>query len=184
MKKHFVWLFLGLFIINGCGQKKEETKFQGVTAKKDFIAEGMEHLKRGDIPRSIYSFDMAIKNEPTNINNYIILGQVYMRLNNFDRAVDTLSAATRVDQNNGEIFYLLATSKALQGKREDAIKIAQRSVDIFMSQRDEEHFKAAVALLKSLTEAPPPESVSQDVSDEENAQMIDNIAEDIKKRYQ
>lgn len=183
MRKYFILALLSLFIFSGCGQKKEEKKFQGVSAKKDYITEGMNHLKEGDIPRAIYSFDVAIKNDPTNITNYIILGQVYMRLNNFDRAVDTLSAATRVDQNNGEVYYLLATSKAFQGEKEDAIKMAQRSVDIFMNQRDEDRFKASVALLKSLTEiGQPPATESVDNAQDTEEDPAINF-EEVKRKY-
>jgi len=148
--KKFLFPVLILVLFVGC-DSKSQTGFKGVTAKKDYVSEGMKFLNEADIPRAIRSFDMAIKQDPTNVDNYLVLGQVYMRLKQYDRAVDTLSAATRVSPENGEVYYLLATSKALDGRMEGAIESAQRSVEIYMQNRDEDRFKKAVVLLKSLS---------------------------------
>jgi len=152
MKKLLTVLF-AVSLLTACGDGQKQAKFQGVKADKDYITEGMEFLSKSDIPRAIQSFDKAIRQDPNNANNYIVLGQVYMRLKNLDRADDTFSAATKIDPKNGEAHFLLATTRMLSGDKEGAIDSAQKSVELFMGQRDEENFKRSVALLKGMTGA-------------------------------
>ena len=150
-------------LLAGCGSNQSESKFQGVREKKDYVASGMQYLKNSDIPKAIQSFDLAIKQDPRNLNNYMILGNVYLRLKEYVRAVDTFSGAVIVDPSNGDAYYFLAISKRLksnvektlkaaQDSRAEAVKAAQRSVEIFMQNRDEVKFKRSVAFLKSLEE--------------------------------
>ena len=73
-----------------------------------------------------------------------------MKLQVYNRAVDTFAAAVKVNPNSAEAHYLLASSKALDGRTEGAIKAAQRSVELFMARKDEENFRRSVVLLKSL----------------------------------
>ena len=159
-------MLIGLAVlIAGCGQQDEaKRRFQGVKEDRNYIQEGFKYLADADIQRAIYSFDQAIKNDPTNVDNFLILGQVYLRLKQPARAVDTFTAATRVDPNNGEARYLLATSQALNEELDEAIESAKLSVELFMQNRDEENFKRAVVLLRGLTQAQ--ESGSQVSMDE------------------
>ncbi len=144
-------------MITGCGQKDEAKnktpKSRKAVTGQEYLAAGMQYLNQKDIPQAIRSFDMAIKTDPSDINSYLVLGQVYMRLKQYDRAADTFGAAVRVDPNNGEAFYMLSTNKMLSGRFESAEKDAQRSVELFMLNRDEEKFKRSVALLKTISEA-------------------------------
>ena len=156
-----LWVVLFSVFLAGCGSNQSESKFQGVTEKKDYLALGMQYLKKSDIPRAIQNFDQAIKQDPKNLNNYMVLGEVYMKLREYARAVDTFSGAVIVDPNSGDAYYFLAISKRLKANveknaksveesKQEAIKAAQRSIEIFMQARDEQKFKRSVALLKSL----------------------------------
>jgi len=154
MKKSLI-LVLSLVLLIGCGQKEAKETPQGQSQANKYITVGMKYLQEGDIRRAIQSFDQAIKDDPSNPENYIVLGQVYMRLKNFQGAVDSLTAATKIDPRNGEAFYLLATSRILRASKEDnvkAIEAAQKSVEIFMKDRDEKKFKRSLALLQSITD--------------------------------
>lgn len=151
MKKNVILLLSMVFVL-GCGDHKEsETAFQGVTEKKDYTAQGMQYLGQSDINNAIRSFDAAIKQDPRNSKNYVVLGEVYMRLGNYTSAVDSFGAATKVDPNNADAFYLLAVSRNLQGYKDEAVKAAQRSIELYMQNKDEEKFKRSVLLMKSLT---------------------------------
>jgi len=159
MKKNIV-LLLMIVLVVGCGSKEEKKEVKGggqqtVVKSQQYIARGMQYLNEKDIVKAIRSFDMAIKMDPANPENYLILGQVYLRLKNYQGAVDTLMAALRVAPNNPEVYYLLATCRGLRWEDEDkekAIEAAQKSVELFMQSKNEEKFKKAVVLLKSLTQ--------------------------------
>ncbi len=151
MKKGLI-LTLGVLFIVGCGnnQQQSETGFQGVAEKKDYLAQGMQYLQDSDIKNAIRSFDQAIKQDPKNPKNYLVLGEVYMRLKNYDSAVDALTGASRVDPDNGDTFYLIAVARSFQGRNEEAIVAAQRSIEIYVKKKDEENFKRSVMLLERL----------------------------------
>src|SRR5207244_2473264 len=79
MKKAIILIGLTVFVV-GCGNKSE-TKFEGVsTNQHDYMAEGVAYLQKSDVAHAIQSFDQAIKQNPRESKNYIILGQVYMNL--------------------------------------------------------------------------------------------------------
>ena len=157
MKRLLIMLFI-LVAVAGCG-RSEEVKFQGVEAKRDYVSLGMNFLKEGDIAKAIQSFDMSIKQDPYNVNNYITLSEVYMRLKNNARAVDTLTAALRVDPNNGNIFYLLALNKMLMGEKEQAIELAKRSADLFYAEGNQDNLRRSLALIQGLVQAEGEEAV-------------------------
>ncbi len=175
MKKNILFVVM-LAMVVGCGRPqttqkqdlpKDAMSMPSVGQESNqLIQAGVNYLNEGEITNAIKSFDDAIRQEPTNPENYVVLGQVYLRLNKYAKAVDTFSAATRVAPDNGEIFYLLALANIFKEKKnqssgdlieaqnshKSAILAVQKSIDIFMQKKDEDNFKKSVALLKGLTE--------------------------------
>ncbi len=159
MNRTFV-LMVAAVILAGCGQaekpqqQKMTTPPQTVRSQsdleRDFVQEGMQHLKKADPGAAIKSFDQAIKQDPADPDNYLILGETYMRLRDYPRAIDSFSAALRVAPNRGDIYYLLAVNQGLMGYDDMAVESAQRSVEIFQEQRDRDNFLRSVALLQGL----------------------------------
>ncbi len=153
MKKvAIVMLMAGL--VAGCGSPqsgaKKTSKAAQEMAQNKFLNEGILHLQKADTGKAVKSFDMAIKQNPTDPRGYIILGQTYMRMNDYDRAIDSLSAASYVAPDQGEVFYLLAINHRLAGNSTLAKQSAQKSIDLFRQKQDAENFKRSLALLKSL----------------------------------
>ncbi len=155
MKKIFVMLVAVLFCAGCGGGNKDQAQNAPQSFKKDqdYMAAGIQSLTQKDISSAIQNFDMAIKTDPTNVENYLVLGQVYMRLKQYERAIDTFSAAVKVAPNNPEAHYMLAINDFLDGRFDGAEKSAQRSTELFMMNRDEEKTKKSIALLKSIEEA-------------------------------
>ena len=157
MKKWCI-VFGILLCVFGCEQKKEVKieipAAQPQTATHDFMQEGVQYLQEANVPDAIRSFDEAIKKNPTDPQPYMILGQTYMRINDYTRAVDTFSAALRVSPNKGELHYLIAVNYGLAGDMELARKNAEASIEIFRQQKDEENFLRALTLLQGLAQKP------------------------------
>jgi len=167
MRKYVLLTVLSIFVL-ACGrtdqsQQPSEPTVDTAAQAKEFINEGMEYLNQQDVVNAIGSFDNAIKADPQNPENYMVLGQVYLRLRNYDKAVDTFNAGTRVGPNYGELFYFLGAANAVRFHmaentqtaefyKNEGIIAAKRSVEIFVQEQDEEKFKRALALLKSLEE--------------------------------
>jgi len=150
--KRLVLLFAVAILAGGCGNQDANSMPTKASAKMDHLQEGVEFLKASNPVEAIHSFDEAIKQDPLNPTGYVVLGQTYMRMGQYDRAIDSFSAATRVAPQQGEIYYLLAVSHGLAGNRQDAIENAQVSIGLFQNAKDEENLIKAVALLRGLTE--------------------------------
>jgi len=147
-------------LLSGCGRAEQPSEQKAGMAKpvvksqsameRDFVKEGLSHLKQANPGAAIKSFDQAIKQDPADPGNYLVLGETYMRLRDYPRAIDSLSAALRVAPGRGDIHYLLAINQGLMGYDDLALASAQRSVEIFQEQRDRDSFLKSVALLQGL----------------------------------
>ncbi len=144
----------------GCDQKKE-VKIEippaaeptpPAPAADKYLNSGVQYLQQAKVPEAIKSFDEAIKSNPVDPRPYMLLGQTYMRINDYTRAVDTFSAALRVSPNKGELYYLIAVNQGLAGDMELAAKNAEASAEIFRQQKDEKNFLRALTLLQSLSQ--------------------------------
>ena len=62
MKKYFI-VFIAVVFVAGCGLKKKEEGFSGVTEKNSYVAQGFEYLQKSDIANALRSFDLAIKKD-------------------------------------------------------------------------------------------------------------------------
>ena len=161
MRNLLIVLAMVVFVA-GCGEAKktDSAKLSSAEDKagmaaapiaaNPMIAAGVQHLQQGEIKDAIKSFDEAIRENPKDVQGYLILGQTYMHLKEYNRAIDTFMVATRVEPENGEAHYLLATNFGLAGNYEMARLQAQKCVEIFRRTKDEDNFKRSVALLQGL----------------------------------
>ena len=168
-----VIVLIVLAVVSGCGsgQEKSEraaepqaaasspmemaspTATPGTAQKPRLIQQGVDYLQDANPVAAVHSFDEYIKQHPNDAQGYLILGQTYMRLNDYPRAIDTFTAATRIAPEQGEAYYLLAMNYGLSGNFEKAIESAQRSVELFRAQKDEQNFLRSLALMQGLTNA-------------------------------
>ena len=159
-----------LLMTVGCG-KTDTAKETSQPEKVTYMETGQDSLEKGDIATAIQNFDAAIKQDPTNTANYIPLGELYLRTQNYTAAVDTFNAAAKINPADGETQYFLALSSLLKSQleesrgnatevefyRDKALMAGKQSAEIFLQARDEERFKKAVAIVKSLMDEVPAE---------------------------
>ncbi len=163
--KNVLMVLAVLVFFAGCGEAKKidgakainspERSEMTATASQEtnpMIAKGLQSLRQGDVKAAIKNFDDAIKENPKDVQGYLILGQTYMHLKDFNRAIDTFMVATRVDPSNGQAHYLLATNLGLVGNYSLARLQAEKSIEIFRQNKDAENFKRSIALLQGLPE--------------------------------
>ena len=161
MKRQTIFL-LSILLVAGCGKKEgQEAQFRGVQEKRDYAGEGLNYLKQKDIVRAIQSFDMAIRQEPTKVENYLTLGQVYLHLQQPARAADTVSAAIKVAPQNPDAYYILALSEAMDNKKDQAVEAAKKSAELYAAIKNEEMFKKSVALVQGLSQPAQPATTTQ-----------------------
>lgn len=153
MKKIFGALAVMILLV-GCGSPDNvgQKDVGSIPSQKpDYLKEGIAHLNNANPNAAISSFDQAIKQNPRDARTYLILGETYMRLNQYARALDTFTAATRVAPTDGHLYYLMAVSSGLNGNAEQAKINAEKSIVLFQRNKDVEGLKKSLALLKGLT---------------------------------
>jgi len=128
-----------LLMMTGC--KAEYTNYTQL---------GLESLKKQDIYEAFTYFEKAINQNPSDVSNYLIVGQCYFQLKFYQRSVYAFAAATRVDPSNGDAYFFLSRSYMYIGDIENAVKSAKKSITIYYRQNNIEGLKQSVMLLKSL----------------------------------
>ena len=141
--KRMLCCVVGVVLFAGCGSPQgNDTSSAPVAAvaQNDYIHEGVQLLKESKTSEAIKNFDEAIKNDPFNPKGYMILGETYMRLQDYPRAIDSFSAAIRIAPEQGELYYLLAVNQAVMGRREMALENVGKSITLFRAQENEDGF--------------------------------------------
>ena len=168
MKKFLAGLLL--LAVSGCGgppPKSETTQPQFPETEQSalkpspqtkYVDQGLEYLKAGKLAAAIKSFDEAIKQSPKDLRGYVVLGQTYLRVKDYSRAIDTFTAATRVAPDQGDIYFFLAVSQNMAGNKEQAVINAQKSAEVFRQKNDQVNFRKSVLFLQSLMQNAPPKA--------------------------
>lgn len=157
MMKQGIVLILAVVLLCGCGLRSEPKKQAQQSTKQvqqedDFLKIALNLIKQGNALAGIQALDQAIKQDSDNIQAYILLGQTYLHMNNFDSAVDAFRAALRVDPNQGEIYYTLAIVNGLRGRKDLAVTNAEKALLLFQKDQDGDNFKRALVLLQGLSQ--------------------------------
>ncbi len=162
--KRFALAIACVFVLTGCmnqNPQPPQTTEQQQTAEgkaqqsEGYLTEAVKHLQDANPADAIKNLAMAIQSNPEDLQAYMVLGQTYMHLNDFENASKTYAAALRVAPDQGEIYYLSAIANGLQGKKEQAIENAEKSLLIFQKERNEENFRRALILLQGLAQEQP-----------------------------
>ena len=157
--KNLIFFSMAVILFCGCGQNKTSSEppqaQQSLSAGQDnnYIKEGVAYLNKGDVASAIHNFNKAIVQNPRDAKPYMILAEVYMRLQNYKNAIENLNHVVVLEPDNGPAYYFLGICYGLNGNKKEAIKSLERSVFIFQQIKDEENFKKAVTILQQMTES-------------------------------
>ena len=164
MRKMIV--LLAVLMMSGCSERASKEASEPVVQsamdstgssaagpQTNYLAQGLENLKKADVTAAIRDFDSAIKQNPGDPQAYIILGQTYMNMQQYSRAIDTFVAATRLAPNEGQLYYLLAVNHRFAGNGKEARQYAEKSIELFREKKDEQNFKRALVFLQSLSDS-------------------------------
>lgn len=155
--KRVISMCLIAMLFVGCGLRSEPKEVESqqvepVQQEKNFFALAVILIKQEKVVAGIQALDQAIKQDPENIQAYLLLGQTYTKLNNFDMAVSSFRAALRVAPDQGEIYYMLAITNGLRGRKDLAISNAEKALLLFQQDRDGGNFKRALVLFQGLSQ--------------------------------
>ena len=157
MNKIFYVILIGGMIV-GCSRSQQadniesEVTTTAATPAHNYVKEGLDYLKQADAKAAIKSFDEAIRQNPTDTKAYMALGETYMRMQEYTRAIDTFSAASMMAPKDGEILYLLALNHQMAGNFKEAVQSAEKSVEAFRQKQDPKNAAKSLALIQGIVQ--------------------------------
>lgn len=157
LKRSLVLVFV-LLIAVGCNSRertpaKKSTESLGATteqASAKLMQQGVEFLNQKDIAKAVVSFEGAIQVEPRNLQPYMILAEIFMRMQSYPEAIGVLERAVNVFPDNAYVFYMLSLANQGNNTPLPAVLAARKSAELFQAQKNEEGYKQAALLMESL----------------------------------
>lgn len=155
--KKTLFILIALFALAGC-QKQETQQAPTMDQRKEIghklIMKGLNDLQNKDLNATIMDLETSIKINPSEPEAYLLLGQILLKLQEFDHAADFLEIAGKTFPDNGTIFYMLSVADRMAGKKLPAVLAARHSVEIFQAQQDRDNMLKSMALLHEIIDAP------------------------------
>jgi len=158
MKRALPIVVAGMMLA-GCQHQQQEASQQPTMDQRQEIArklivKGLNDLQNKDLKSCIVDLETSIKIDPTQPEGYLLLGQILLKLQQYDHASDFLDQAAKVLPDNGTIFYMLAVADQMDGKKLPAALAARHSVEIFQNQQDRDNMLKSAALLHDIVSMP------------------------------
>ncbi len=167
MKKLMAVLMIALCIV-GCGDKRE-AKQKGAPdpllnqkASAKLMQQGVQFLNDRDIPKAVVSFQGAIQVNPQDLQPYMILAEIFIRLKSYPDAINVLERAANVFPDNAFVFYMLSIANQEAGNPLPAVLSARHSAELFKAQNNEEGYQRSVVLLEALIKSQQKLQTEQD----------------------
>jgi Tfp pilus assembly protein PilF len=173
VKQSIIVLFVILSIV-GCNSR-ERTPAKGSVssdtstpqqASAKLMQQGVDFINQKDIAKAVVSFEGAIQVDPSNPQPYLVLSEIFLRMQSYPQAIEILERAVKVFPDNGYVFYLL--SLANQGNKNalPAVLAARKSAELFQAQNNQEGYKQSMILMESLIQAEQQKQSAQNTQDQ------------------
>ena len=154
--KKTLFILIALFALVGC-QKQETQQQPEVDQRKDvshkLIMKSLNDLQNKDLGATIMDLETSIKINPSEPEAYLLLGQILLKVKEYDHAAEFLDIAAKVFPDDGTIFYMLSVADNMSGKKLPAVLAARHSFELFQAQQDKDNMLKSAALLHELIDA-------------------------------
>ena len=155
--KKTLFILIALFALAGC-QKQENQAQPDVDQRKEIghklILKSLSDLQNKDLKSTIVDLETSIKINPSEPEAYLLLGQILLKVQEYDHAAEFLDVAAKTFPDNGTVFYMLSIASKMTGKKLPAVLAARHSVEIFQAQQDRDNMLKSAALLHELIDIP------------------------------
>ncbi len=151
--KKILFVLVSLLALVGC-QKQESQQQPDIDQRKDvghkLIMKSLNDLQNKDLNATIMDLETSIKVNPSEPEAYLLLGQILLKIQEYDHAADFLEIAGKTFPDDGTIFYMLSIADKMSGKKLPAVLAARHSFEIFQAQQDRDNMLKSAALLHEL----------------------------------
>ena len=155
--KKTMFILVALIALAGC-QKQETQEQPNTDQRKDvghkLILKSLNDLQNKDLKSTIIDLQTSIQVNPSEPEAYLLLGQILLKVQEYDHATDVLDLAAKTFPDNGTVFYMLSISNKLAGKKLPAVLAARHSVEVFQAQQDRDNMLKSASLLHELIDIP------------------------------
>ena len=158
--KNIVYILIAMIALVGCQKKptNSATNSKGQQVSRQLIARSLKDLENKNLKGAVESLEAAIKASPSEPEAYLLMGQILLKVGEYNQAALFLDQAAKVHPNNGTIFYMLSVAHRMLGNKLLAVLSAKRSVEIFQAAEDKDNFLKSAVLLQDLINMPDPAS--------------------------
>src|SRR5476649_1368757 len=156
--KNILFVLIALFAFAGCQKQESQQQPPNADQQKEIghklIMKSLNDLQNKDLKSTIMDLETSIKINPSEPEAYLLLGQILLKVQEYDHAVDFLDVAAKVFPDNGTVFYMLSIANKMVGKKLPAVLAARHSVEVFQAQQDRDNMLKSAALLHELIDIP------------------------------
>jgi Tfp pilus assembly protein PilF len=107
MKKTTVVL-IALFALAGCQKPETQQQAPSMDQRKDIghklILKSLNDLQNKDLKSTVMDLQTAIQVDPSEPEAYLLLGQILLKVQEYDHAADVLDLAGKAFPDNGTVF--------------------------------------------------------------------------------
>ncbi len=156
MNKNIV-IFVALLVLAGCQNRQSQQQpntDQRRTIGRNLIAKSLNDLQNKDLKGTVTDLETSIKVDPSDPEAYLLLGQILLKVQQYDQATAFLDMTAKTFPDNGTVFYMLSLANKMDGKKLPAVLAARHSVELFQAQQDHDNMLKSAALLNDLINTP------------------------------
>lgn len=154
--KTTIFILIALLSLAGC--QKQETQQVQLDQRRDIgrklILKSFSDLQNKDLKSAIVDLQTSMKINPSEPEAYLLLGQILLKIEEYDHAADFLDQAAKAFPDDGTIFYMLSIANKMVGKKLPAVLAARHSLEVFQAQQDRDNMLKSAALLHELIDMP------------------------------
>jgi len=154
--KKTLFVLIALVALAGC--QKQENQQPTMDQRKDIghklIMKSFNDLQNKDLKSTIIDLETSIKVDPTEPEAYLLLGQILLKVQEYDHAAEFLEMTAKNFPDDGTVFYMLSIANKMAGRKLPAVLAARHSVEIFQNQQDRGNMLKSAALLHELIDMP------------------------------
>jgi len=155
--KKTLYVLAALLALAGC-QRQDLGQAPNADQRKDIghklILKSLNDLQNKDLKTTIVDLETSIKINPSEPEAYLLLGQILIKVQEYEHASEFLDETAKTFPDNGTVYYMLSVANKLNGKKLPAVLAARHSVEIFQAQQDRDNMLKSAALLHDLIDIP------------------------------
>ena len=152
--KKTLFVLIALFALAGCQKPEDQQQQPDMDQRKDIghklIMKSLNDLQNKDLKSTIMDLETSIKINPSEPEAYLLLGQILLKVQEYDHAADFLDMTAKTFPDDGTVFYMLSIADKMAGKKLPAVLAARHSVEVFQAQQDRDNMLKSAALLHEL----------------------------------